>query len=174
MEYFYHLKPKKMYGNILFPLSKIEEKYPKLFKEQMKMYEGREDLLNKEIKLLKCKWQDVLFLSCVNPKLIFAALELLGLLDEDIPEILKFPISVLKNENICSYQEIDNKEIFKKIDIKKYEEEKMVPADTLGYFVECTKKKEDPLIFSGVKHLLYDGELKLSDGVVEEYERLIG
>ena len=172
MEYVYHLKPSKMYGKILLPLSEIEDEYPKLYKEQIKIYKGREELLDKEIQTLKCSWKNVLFLSTINPEIIFAALEMLGLLDENIPIILKFPITALK-EKFCLYQEINDEETFKKIKTSSYKEERNVPIKTLEYFIECVKTKEDPLIFSGVKHILYEGSLDISKAKIIKYKKLI-
>src|ERR1700744_4292715 len=108
MEYFYHLKPETMYGKLLLPLSDLKDEYPKLYKEKIKSYKGRDEILNKEVPLLNCEWKDVLFLSCLNPEIIFASLEMLGLLDDKVPDILKFPISCLDGKKFCSYQELDS------------------------------------------------------------------
>lgn len=173
MDYIYHLKPSYMEGKILLPLSLQEELYPKLYKKQLKMYADRPFTLNKKVPPLDCKWKDVLFFSCLNPKIIFAALELLGLLDEDVPDILQFPISTLKDGDFCFYQEeLNKKEIFSKTSHSKYEEEKILPFETAKYFVDCVKKKENPLIFSGVKHLLYKGELDIGKAKSIKYTSL--
>lgn len=94
-----------MQSKIPLPLSSMEEEYPKLYREQVKIYEERKELLKKKVPPLDCTWQDVLFFSTLNPKIIFTALELLGLLDEDIPEILRFPISALEDGSFCYYYE---------------------------------------------------------------------
>lgn len=91
------------------PLSQLKDKYPKLYNKSLKTYKGRENLINKSIKLLDCQWKDVLFLSCVDPSLIFISLELLGLFDKNDYEILKFPISCLKNKEFCLYDEEENR-----------------------------------------------------------------
>ena len=171
MEYVYHLKPKEMQGKILLPLSVMKKEYPKLYRQQVKLYKGREDLLDKEIPLLKCDWKDVLFLSAINPEIIFAALEMLGLLDEDVSEILKFPITAL-DKNICLYQEVDGDEKFEKVRQASYEEEITIPTETLEYFIECVKNEEDPLIFSGIPHILYKGTLDISKAKRIRYKRL--
>jgi hypothetical protein len=170
MEYIYHLMPKKMYGKILLPLSIMEEKYPKLYKEQIKIYDDRPSLLKKKIPLLDCTWQDILFFSTLNTKLIFTALELLGLLDKDVPDILQFPISILEEDNFCYYQE--GKEPFTKITKTKYKEEQKLPLETIKYFINCVKKDEKPLIFSGIKHLLYKGQVDVSKGKIIKYDLL--
>lgn len=170
MEYVYHLKPVDMHGKILMPLSVMEEKYPKLYKEKIKLYKNREKLLDKKINILDCKWKDVLFFSTINPAIIFTALEMVGLLDEDIPDILKFPISLF-DDNVCLYKETDNSEKFTRI--KKYKEDKFLPTETIEYFLDCAKSKKDPLIFSNITHLCYKGDVDIRKASVIKYERLI-
>lgn len=160
-----------MHGKILLPLSSMKEEYPKLYKEQAKIYDGRESLLRKKIPPLDCRWEDVLFFSTLNPTLIFAALELLGLLDDEVPIILRFPISALKDGEFCYYNE-DDKQPFVKTTVARYKEEQNLPIETTKYFVSCVKKNEDPLIFSGVKHVLYKGEVDISKATVIRYDSL--
>lgn len=168
VEYFYHLKPNKLKGKILYSLSELEEKAPELAKEYSKAYKDRESLLNKKVPPLDCKWKDVIFLSYINPTLVFTALDLLGLLDKDIPIILKFPISALKNKNFCFYQEED-KNIFKNMSVESYKELKELPTKTITYFVNCIKKNESPLIFSGIPHLLLNDNLDINKAEEVKY-----
>lgn len=169
MEYVYHLVPEAMKGRELYPLAMLEEKYPDLAKAYTKDYKGREYILNRKIDLLDATWKDVLFLSCVNPILIFSALELFGLL-EHAPKIIRFPVKVLKNLNACYFSERGVKNIFEKFNVDKYQEETRLPIETLKYFIKCTSSGEDPLIFSGVKHILLADTLNLNDGEVFSYK----
>jgi hypothetical protein len=66
MEHFYHLKPPSMEGKALLPLSSQEERYPKLYKKQLKMYADRSSILNKKVPPLDYRWQDVFY--CLNPQ----------------------------------------------------------------------------------------------------------
>lgn len=160
-----------MNSNILFPLSELEYEIPSLYKKEIKKYKGREKILNKKIQLLKCNWKDVLFFSAINPVLIFTALDLIGLLDKNVPKILRFPISDLKDNNYCSYQEEEKVE-FKKINKSSYKEDDKIPLQTIKYFVDCLKTNEDPLIFSGIKHILYKGSLDITKGKVISYTHI--
>ncbi len=160
-----------MKGSNLLPLSRLEEQDPKLAKEYFKSYKGREKILNKKVDILDCTWKDCIFFSCLNPEIIFAALELLGL-DRELPTILRFPISILKDMNWCLFQEVKGKDTFTKCNIKKYKENDLLPVSTAQYFVDCAKKEEDPLIFSNVEHLLLKGELSIKEAEVIEYKSI--
>lgn len=170
MEYFYHLKPDKIYGSKLLSLSLLNNKFPEMSKQIIQSYGNRKNILNKEISTLNCKWKDVIFFSTLNPRLIFNALEVYGLLNDDVPEILKFPIMALKGKEYCFYQ--DSKEEFRNFQINEYREETKLPNETRKYFAECAKNKENPLIFSGVKHILVKNELDLSLAQTIFYKKL--
>ncbi len=156
-EHFYHLKPKNMQGNYLLSLAELEKQYPKLAKEYVKIYSKRKDLLETKILLLDCLWKDVIFFSCLDPRIIFAALELVGKLDEDIPTILKFNISVLKNKEFCLFEEKGEKFKFSKCSTQSYKEESEIPIDTINYFI----KEKDPLIFADIKHIVLKNNLDI-------------
>lgn len=161
-----------MIGTKLVPLSKLKDYSKSEYNKNNEKYIGRSNLKQKEILLLDCNWDDVVFFSMLDPRIIFAALELLGLLDKKKNIILKFPIKVLKNKTFCSYQECKDKEIFKKINIHSYKELHEIPIDTIQYFIDCVKSGEDPLIFSNIPHLLLKDELSISLGEEIEYKSI--
>lgn len=173
VEYFYHLKPNKMMGKNLLPLSSLEEEFPSIAKGYIKSYKGRERILNKKIPPLDCRWKDVIFGSCLDPRLIFAALELLGLFDDEPITILKFPISVLNKKEFCKYQESKSGESFSKLTTASYKEERTISIDTMKYFVDSVKKKESPLIFYGVAHILIKGDLDLDKAEEIKYKSIL-
>ena len=173
MDHVYHLKPENMHGNVLFPLSELSKQYPDLGKEYIKNYKGREEVILTKIELLSCSWQDVLFLSALNPILIFQALDVLNLLDEDIPDILQFPISSLKKKEFCLFKEIDGKDHFAPCDISSYEEPKNLSKGTWSYFLDCVSSGEKPLIFADVSHILVKGTLDIRDAKTIKYHPII-
>ena len=168
----YHLKPTPFKGSQLLPLSILEQKYPALAINEQDKYKDRKELQTKEIPLLKANWSEVLFLSCLNPTLIFIALELLGLLDlRNIPEILAFPIQTLKKQPSCLYQEDEQgKETFKAFKLNDYKEVTAPPNATLQYFLQCVKTGEKPLLFFGVPHVLLKGSLPISEAKTIQYQ----
>lgn len=44
----------------------------------------------------------------------------------------------------------------------------------MTHFMDCVRSHHDPLIFSGVKHVLYRGNLDLSRADTIEYRHLTG
>jgi hypothetical protein len=164
-EYIYHIKPDKMVGKSLVPLSELKDLSPDLHKQHTSNR-------NKKIKLLDCNWDDVLFMSCLNPIVICSALQLFGLYDrgKKPTKIFRFPIKVLNDSEFCFYQETKKSESFKPMTVKKYEEEHDFPHETATYFLECAKKDEDPLIFSNIPHLLVKSSLDIKLADIIEYQ----
>lgn len=165
----YCLKPDKIIGSKLIPLSSLKDLSKDQFLKNKKKYDNRK-VKNKDIPILDCKWEDVVFFSCIDPKIIFMSLELLGLFDNREIKYFKFPIKSFKNKEICYYNEDYNgKENFKKVNISEYKEQYSLPYDTARYFIDCIKSNEDPLIFASVPHILLKGNLDISLGQEVSY-----
>lgn len=165
-EHFYHIKPDRMIGSKLMPLATLAEMDPELADEYVGKYKARPETKSKQIAELDANWDEVLFMSCLNPIVIFQALELLGLYDRTKPaSIYRFPAKVLKGMQFVWYQEENKHERFKRITTAGYKETRTLPKETMRYFIDCSAKGEDPLVFSGVPHLLVKGSLdtKLAD-----------
>ena len=168
-QYIYCLKPDKMIGTKLVPLSELGKLSKKLYIKEKSKYNDRH-LKAKDIPILNCNWDDVVFFSCLNPEIIFLALELFGLFDNREIKYFKFPITSLKNKEICYYNEnYDGKEAFKNVDFSSYKELKSLPYDTAKYFLDCIKENKDPLIFSSVPHILLKGNLDIFLGAEITY-----
>lgn len=174
-KYFYHLKSEDFNGKIIYPLSSLKEKDNKIYKQSIKKYKGREDQLTTRIDILDCEWQDCINLSTLNPAKIFEVAFLLGLKynDNNIgKEILRFPISCLRDKKFCLYNDggVNDSKSYSKVTINSYKELEFVPSETIKYFAECKDKDEDPLMFSDVVHILLNDELDISEAEVIEYE----
>ena len=74
MIYLYHIVPKNLKGNILYPLNSLKEIYPDIFQARLKNYAGRESIMQHWIPTLNCLWNDVLQFSAVDPKEVKQAL----------------------------------------------------------------------------------------------------
>ena len=162
-QYVYHLKRSDFRGKLILPLSKLETNYPDIYKKEIKKYRGRENHPEIKIPLLDCRWKDCVNFSTIDPNLIFQLEDLLGI-KNDIPKIFRFDIHDLKDFDMCLYD--DNfsprkSEAYKKVSDKSYKETLSVPAETVKYFAECKEKKEAPLIFGYVPHLLVRGNIPI-------------
>lgn len=166
-QYVYHIRPSKFKGKYIYPLSELEDVYPEIYKNEIKKYKGRESHPETKIGLLDCKWKDCVNFSTLNPIKLFQLEELLG-----IPgykngintQVFKFNIKDFQDMNFCLYDDNKNpkrSEAYKKVSIVSYKETEFIPSETVKYFAECKEKKEYPLIFGNVTHLLVKGKIDI-------------
>jgi len=168
MEFVYHLKPAKLKGKSLLPLSKLEEKYPELHKQEVAKYSDRSEGPEKPIKCLNVKWKDVVNLSTINPILLLSVAELIG--NETHPAVIfRIPISKLKNKPFCLFTDFDGKEKYEPMTVKEYRECHEIPAATIQHYLESKEEGEQPLVFEGVPHILVADEIDISDVEVIRY-----
>ncbi|MFK7806020.1 MAG: hypothetical protein AB8G95_30605, partial [Anaerolineae bacterium] len=64
----YHLVPKNLEGDILYPLNRLKEINPAVAEPHAKKYKGREELMRRRIPPLDCLWNDVLQFSPIHPR----------------------------------------------------------------------------------------------------------
>ena len=159
MVYLYHRVPEKLYGNILYPLSQLKDKYPKLYNEEFSKYSGREDILNDKIPILNCLWSEVLHFSIVNPKDIYSELRDAGSKIKGKTKWYKIDPKKLdkKHAVIYSYKSRDFLENdFEKYYIKKLNNYSKLPNKTKEYYKFSLEKGRKPLLFHFVPHVLYN------------------
>jgi len=58
--FLYHLVPKNIRGDILYPLNILKSIYPDIYQYQVNKYFGREYIIEQRIPLFNCLWNDVL------------------------------------------------------------------------------------------------------------------
>ncbi len=78
MSFIYHLVPKMMDGNILFPLSKLKVISPDTFNREIKKYDDhpkRKELPQRILKKINCPQEDVIHFSPIHPRLMFNGLK---------------------------------------------------------------------------------------------------
>lgn len=174
-QYVYHIKNKNFKGKYIYTLSELQNIKPDIFKKEIKKYNGRKSHPEIEIKILNAKWKDCVNFSTLNPIKIFQLKELLGISNnnENI-EIFRFNIKHFKNLNMCLYD--DNKspkkdEAYKKVNIYSYKESEFIPAETAKYFAESKVKKEQPLIFGHVVHLLVNDKISIEKADILKFKR---
>jgi len=169
MNYLYHMVPDKMKGNFLIPLNALKKKYPSAYREEVKKYKGRESILKIKVPILNCLWNDVIHMTSVNPKDLKKALDDAGRSkDSQKMKFFRINSSELDNKSIIlflySHQgKISNKEdytAFKPSNLKKYAK---IPSKTKKYFKESYLKRERPLMFHLVPHILYKGKINIKN-----------
>lgn len=174
MKYVYHIN-KDFAGKYLLPLSDLEKEYPKIYKQEISKYKGREGLPKTRIDILECQWQDCVMFSTLNILDLFTLQKLLGVPGaEEVDELsaLRFDIADLEklpDVELCIYDDDvspKNQKAYSQISSKKYQELETIPAETVKYYADSAEKKERPLLFSNIPHLFVKGKVPLSLGEI--------
>ncbi len=171
MNYIYHRVPENMAGNILFPLNSMKETNKDIYDTAVKKYNGREKIMKRMIPGIDCLWNDCLHFSPVHPETVYSTLKSCGFSYN--PEFKFFAIPETKfNENntVVFFQDKKkpgNFEIFRnqikflsEIDLASLNS---MPHETIDYYLNCFREKKHPLLFAGVPHVLYKGNIDITN-----------
>ncbi|MDI9325261.1 MAG: hypothetical protein QM526_00525 [Alphaproteobacteria bacterium] len=167
--YLYHRVPENMVGTHLFPLNSMRESHPDIFSLHVEKYKGREQNMEDVIPTLKCKWNDVIHFSPINPIEIKQALVDAGFV-WNIMSFYQIDPYVLDPEKTTIYL-YNHKNIDDDLDIKyfsNYNPNEIVciqklPERTKKYYKETYKKNEKTLVNAWVPHILYKGSIDVSN-----------
>ena len=189
MNFVYHMVPGNMSGHYLIPLNKMKNLDENLYAKYISKYDDhpeREFLVEREVPLLGCLWNDVVHFSTLHPHHIYRELKKLDLNLKDELHFYKIPIENLKdNENVLYHYDKKHyhgpeapiaPENIGLLDVDDYEELDSLPMDTLKYFVEESKKDERIGMFHFVPHVLSKGKVTVegaeiinwSEGIEDE------
>ncbi|MNS71059.1 hypothetical protein D3C72_1044140 [compost metagenome] len=165
MQYVYHRKSPDMVGGLLYPLYEIEKQLPEAYEKAKSKYVGREHVMDQRIPVLNCRWNDVIHLSPISPRILFSELTKAGVITDE-HQWYKIPISklipdktvILKNEK----KEITQDEILP-FDPNTFQEMKGVNDACLQWYREHAAKGERPLIFAKLPHVLAMHAIDISD-----------
>lgn len=168
----YHLHPKEMVGDYLYPLNQLREKAPDVYAAQAQKYKGREQLLERIIPPLNCLWNDVLHLSPVHPAAVRDALLAAGYnrypqrwwqID---PEEAGF-----SDQNTAIYLYSPRKrgnfdvppDDFVPFSMKLLAKINKLPQATADYYREMEEEGKQAFLFHLVPHILHRGAIRISD-----------
>jgi hypothetical protein len=167
--YLYHMVPSDMIGNSLHPLNAMRETHPDLFVSKASKYAGRERVMEQFIPTLKCKWNDVIHFSPINPSAMKQALVDAGMepyemrfyqIDPGLLDPNKTTVYLFNHENPDDKMLETNFANYKPDEIETYSK---LPEATKTYYREMFQKGERPLLFIGVPHILHKGSVDISD-----------
>jgi hypothetical protein len=166
MNFLYHLMPKNMRGNVLYPLNVLRDKYPEAYADAVKKYEGRDEVLNLRVPTLDCLWNDVLHMTAVEPAVVKNELNEAGgkinwplkffKIDPDIlePGITTVYLYTQKREH--------KREDFVDFSPDYVSEFGDIENRTRDYYRKEYSAGRKPLIFYMVPHILYRGSIGVS------------
>lgn len=161
-----------MRGDTLYPLNTLKEIYPDVYVAEAKKYEGREILMETIIPMLNCKWNDVLHLSAVDPREVDAAVSALGhpLLARRFlridPLALEEKRAVVYLNRHATPRERLAPENWERYDPTTVETYATISQETLAYYRDSYASGKHPLLWHGIPHFLYAGNLSLKDHAI--------
>jgi len=100
----YNVKRKNLIWNTIFPLNKLEDKYPELYKKYKEIYNWREEMMNIIIPKMNCKFNDVIQMSPINPKIILDEMKKIWFkIDYEI-NIFEIESNILNSNNLFIFK----------------------------------------------------------------------
>jgi hypothetical protein len=170
-QFVYHLVPKQVHGNRLYPLNRLREVAPAIAARALQKYEGREALLKRVVPPLNCLWNDVLMFCPVHPRHIMETFREEGY---DVPPKRWYEIPLSRLEPACTAVYFSgigspgdfslDDQAFAILSDVEFEPLTRLP-DTLREHIQMARsEKRTPFMFVGVPHILCRGTLSL-DGI---------
>ena len=175
MPFIYHIKPVRMFGNILYPLNTLREINKDIYEFHILKYMGRESLMEQKIPVLNCLWNDVLHCSPIDHRIIYKALIRAGHKVGN-KEYFKIPIDLLKGIKFVKYK--FEKEFFDRekkayvltiediepLTIGSYRELNELPNKAIEWYKQCAESgKGVPLLFRYTPHIFVKGNIPIKD-----------
>ena len=150
----YHMIARDFRGTVLYPLNRLAEVYPEMYAREAPKYAGRESVISYRVPHLDAPWADTVNLSTLDPRLLVAARERLGISSSTLLQrrILRIPIEHLAGHRLVRYTGLTRwinsspgedvpvappAHEFEPMDPACYSETMEVPAAHLAYLVEC-------------------------------------
>ena len=165
----YHLKPTDMVGEILKPLNTLKNEAPNVYETKVKKYDGREFLLERRIPVLDCLWNDVVHMSPVPPDEWKQVLLEAGMQDKkytfykiDCSELNQSNLAIYWFKRVERFRKDMSPDEFTAFSPESLETIRTVPQASRDYFKDTYDSGAKPLLFLGIPHILYKGEIDVS------------
>ncbi len=169
MPFIYHWVPKDMQGNILYPLNRLKDTHPDIAAQNIKKYEDRGSrVMSQRIPILNCLWNDVLHFSLVDPQRVADELGKFGehrtyTLYKIDPHTLEPEKTVLFINREREPGTLPRDEEFIPYDPNDVEKWTYFPQETAAYYEKRYSEGKLPLVYHGLPHVLYKGELNIKN-----------
>lgn len=166
--YLYHAVAEQFTGDTIYPLNQLKKKYPELYGDQVRKYEGREYLMQYHLPRLNCLWNDVVHLCAVHPKIIYQQLQDAGFFPTPWSCFEIDPLELnLKNLLVYWYRKEylveAQKNDFELFQVSQMRQLARFPEETFAYYQNCWQKKNSPLYYHHLPHLFYKGTISIKD-----------
>lgn len=162
----YHILPNHFVGSILYPFNQLREALPDVYLEQATKFRGHDDLLQYQIPVLDCYWNDLLHLSAIHPAQIRGAMEASGMIwrmaewfEIDVQELdLNESNAAIFTAPFRLQGPMDDQD-FIPFTIERLQMLTSIPQQSYEYFNHAKAYDERPFLFSYIPHVLYRGTL---------------
>jgi hypothetical protein len=169
--YIYHRKSGDFVGDTIYPLNHLP--FPDIKTRELKKYQGRETLLEVNIPPLSCLWNDVIHCSPVHPNEVYSALHEAGFEPPEgsyfaIPASLLPPTQTTIFLSSVQSQNRYAAENYLQFLTENLQLHQHLPEATKVYYATCKSEGRNPLLYVGVPHILYLGNILINDCEVIE------
>jgi hypothetical protein len=176
-QFVYHLVPARVEGEFLMPLSQLKSALPTLYQQHATKYEGREDLMAKQLPHINVSWNDVLQLSPVHPEQMRDAMIKTGFGWRPML-FFEFDSSQIgmNQLNTVIYRHLPKQKgdfAFRAEDFEAFSPESLhrhadLPEATRAHYQESLATKTAPLLFIWVPHVLFHGRISVVNAKIIE------
>lgn len=174
MQYIYHIVPRNLVGEILYPLNRLKDIEPALYNEHVQKYEGREYLLSRHIPKLDCLWNDVVQCAPIHPTKIYQAITDSGF---DVPteyhwfqipvQAIRLPMAIYNNQRPGGLPEPLDEDVITMISPDEYCELDTFPDTTMAWYAKLKAEgKSLRGLFHHCPHVFVKGPIHLPDASV--------
>lgn len=184
MSFIYHMVPKNMDGEILFPLSDLKSFSVKTYDREVKKYDDhikRKELPKKIIKKLNCPQEEVIHFSPIHPHLMFMGLKSVfadwnySSLFYEIPieRIRNLPAVYFDMNKTGSYVFGDDEpeEMFEVITPETYSILTSLPVEAVEFYTQWKERGERGAPAMGrIPHVMVKGKVSISGCAIIDWK----
>ena len=178
MRYLYHAVLKNMIGSTLYPLNSLATIYPAIYETEVKKYAHRPHVSSRRIPVLQnCLWNDVVFLTAVDPGRTKETLEKIDNNKKPTWRYFKINPEHLDPHHATVYlfKDADAHKPLASNDFEAFNTETLqsyavIPEPTKLYWRQYSPSTERPvrLLYMHIPHILYRGPIDVSDAEIVE------
>jgi hypothetical protein len=171
----YHMVPKDMQGDMLYPLAELQHRYPEIYARQLAKYNDhptRKELPNRYIPKLDCYSRDVLQFCPVHPHLIYAGLVERGM----SPPPLRFyvlsskrPAAIYDVTRAAPDEPIPEDAVMM---VEHVNELKELPSANLAWLDKLAQEGKIYGMFVGIPHVLIRGSVSMATAQIIDWRGL--
>ncbi len=174
--FLYHRIPEKMTGSILYPLNALKDLMPEIYNHSAQKYKGREFLFSHAIPTLNCLWNDVIFLSAVDPNEVNNAYASFGFKPME-HRYFKIDCNKLDHSLLATLikprRGLQPSKNFTPFDISQMKKYSRIPKRALEYYKqESAQNRHGRKVFVNafIPHVFYKGSIDISDCEIVKLE----